>query len=137
MLIDDDPDDQFIFLDAIAEITTDLKCSTSTNVADGISYLKKTDQLPSLIFLDLNMPGMNGFDFLNMVKSDSRLKEIPVIIYSTSNNPADEKKATEAGAKLFFTKTPDFNILKRTIQKILDMDFSSGPPASIMLSFPN
>ena len=124
LLVDDDEDDQVIFLDALSEITGDVECITASNGADAITNLKTLIPAPSIIFLDLNMPFMNGFECLEQIKKDERYKKIPVIIFTTSNSRADEIRTKEMGAELFFTKTPDFKLLKSKLREILTTDFS-------------
>jgi len=118
LLIDDDSDDQFIFTDAVNEIATGIECVTVNNGLEALNYLKTIDRTPSLIFLDLNMPIMNGFECLERIKKEDRFKEIPVIIFTTSNNPVDEKRAKQLGAHVFFSKTPNFKLLKEKLLNI-------------------
>ncbi len=60
MLVDDDPDDQCIFLDTLTEINSEIECVTADNGLEALSLLHEHKQPPSLVFLDLNMPLMNG-----------------------------------------------------------------------------
>ena len=69
------------------------------------------------------MPVMNGFEFLERIKKSDRLKNIPVVIYTTSDSPLDKKNTLDAGAVLFFTKTADFKLLKIKLREILHHDF--------------
>lgn len=126
LLIDDDVDDQLIFTDMINEITTGVECIIAGNGVVGLRLLKSGAPIPSLIFLDLNMPLMNGFDCLKHIKEDEKLRNIPVIIFTTSDNPADKKRTREQGAEMFLTKTPDFKKLKSKLSEILSTDFSTG-----------
>ena len=119
LLIDDDADDQFIFTDAVHEIAAGIECVTVNNGLEALNYLKTIDQKPSLIFLDLNMPIMNGFECLERIKNEDQFKEIPVIIFTTSNNSLDEKRTKKLGAHVFFTKTPNFKLLKEKLLNIL------------------
>jgi len=89
----------------------------------AMEYLKTAASMPSLIFLDLNMPLMNGFQCLEQIKKDDKFKHLPVIIYTTSNNPTDEDRAKESGAEMFFTKTPNFKLLKAKLLEILKTNF--------------
>lgn len=123
LLIDDDEDDQLIFKDAIKEVYSDIVCLLATNGKDAYLQLEKSPAPPSLIFLDLNMPVMNGFEFLERIKKSDRLKNIPVVIYTTSDSPLDKKNTLDAGAVLFFTKTADFKLLKIKLKEILHHDF--------------
>ena len=123
LLIDDDEDDQLIFIDAIKEVNPGLVCLAADNGGDAYLQLESSSPAPSLIFLDLNMPVMNGFEFLERIKKSDRFKNIPVVIYTTSDSPLDKKNTIDAGAVLFFTKTADFKLLKRKLTEILQNDF--------------
>jgi CheY-like chemotaxis protein len=122
LLIDDDEDDQLIFVDAVKEVNPGIVCLTADNGGDAYLQLEKSSPAPSLIFLDLNMPVMNGFEFLERIKKSERFKNIPVVIYTTSDSPIDKKNTIDAGAVLFFTKTADFKLLKRKLDEILQND---------------
>jgi CheY-like chemotaxis protein len=122
LLIDDDEDDQLIFTDAINAVNSEITCVTANNGMDAYLQLEKSSPTPSLIFLDLNMPVMNGFEFLGRLKKSDRLKNIPVVIYTTSDSPLDKKNTLDAGAVLFFTKTADFKLLKLKLSEILQKD---------------
>ena len=119
LLVDDDSDDQLFFLDAINELESTLKCDVANNGLEALDYLEKIPPPPSLIFLDLNMPLMNGYECLAQLKKINQYKEIPVIIFTTSNNPSDKERTIEMGATMFLTKPPDFNVLKNKLHHIL------------------
>jgi len=122
LLVDDDQDDQLIFRDAIKEVNSGMVCLIASNGKDAFLQLEESSSPPSLIFLDLNMPVMNGFEFLERIKKNDRLKNIPVVIYTTSDSPLDKKNTLSAGAVLFFTKTADFKFLKLKLGEILHRD---------------
>ena len=119
LLVDDDADDQLFFVDAINELNSKLECGIANNGVEALQYLQNTPLLPSLIFLDLNMPLMNGFECLNQLKQIDKLKEIPVIIFTTSNHAADIDLTLSMGAKMFLTKPSDFIVLKNKLNQIL------------------
>ncbi len=119
LLVDDDTDDQLFFVDAINEIEPALDCAVANNGLEALSYLEKIPPPPSLIFLDLNMPFMNGFECLAQLKKINHYKEIPVIIFTTSNHLLDMERTISMGAKMFFTKPPDFTALKNKLHDIL------------------
>lgn len=131
LLIDDDEDDQFFFKDAIKSLHPTLHCETAENGQIALEKLKETITLPDVIFLDLNMPVMNGFDFLAEIKKENQLNKIPVGIFSTSNIISDKDLAKELGARFFLTKPNDFNILLQQLQQILSSDFSNEKYISI------
>jgi CheY-like chemotaxis protein len=111
LLIDDDIDDQFFFTEAVRSIDAEFICHTSNTVENGFEYLE-TEPKPDLIFLDLNMPGMNGFDFLKSIRQRDEFYDLPVVIYSTSSRIKDIDDARLYRAQAFLTKPSDLNSLK-------------------------
>jgi CheY-like chemotaxis protein len=120
LLIDDDDDDQFIFLAALEGVAPASHCHISNNALEAFQYLNSRDKVPDMLFLDLNMPMMNGFEFLLILKSDARFALIPVVIFSTSDNPEDQSRAKELGALQFITKTADIQLLKNDLWHIFN-----------------
>ena len=120
LLIDDDDDDQFIFLTALENVAPASHCDISNNALEAFQYLHARVETPDMIFLDLNMPLMNGFEFLLMLKNDPRFSPVPVIIFSTSDNPGDQDLTKELGALQFITKTPDIELLKKDLRFIFN-----------------
>lgn len=106
-LIEDDQDDQEVFGMALRTVNAS---STIVYAFDGVEALEKLRnsglQDVDFIFLDLNMPRMNGKQFLVEVKRDPSLKHIPVIIYSTSSDANDKEETKSLGAFEFMTKPP-------------------------------
>ncbi len=130
-LIDDDLDDQFFFKEVIESINPTLHCDTATNGKIALDKLKVGASLPDIIFLDLNMPVMNGFDFLIQIKKENQLNKIPVCIFTTSNILRDKELTKEFGAQFFLTKPNDFQVLRKKLQQILSADFSTDEYISI------
>jgi CheY-like chemotaxis protein len=105
LLIDDDLDDQEIFMLALEKVDSELRCVVANNGYEGLKYLNTTSNpLPSYIFLDLNMPLMNGKECLIEIKKHSYLKHIPVVIYTTSSLQDDIIQTQKLGASDFITK---------------------------------
>jgi CheY-like chemotaxis protein len=123
LLIDDDADDQFIFTDALKEIAAEVECDTANNGLLGLTYLDRAKELPGLIFLDLNMPFMNGFQCLEKIRSQQEFNHIPIVIYTTSDGAMDGNRTKDLGADFFFTKTSDFSTLRSTLRRIIDTVF--------------
>jgi CheY-like chemotaxis protein len=121
MLIDDDPDDQLFFRDAIQAIYPDLLCELASTCQEAFRQLEAPPP-PDFIFMDLNMPVMNGFDCLDYLKNQKEYRDIPVIIYSTSKNLNDINKTKLLGAKWFMTKPDDFNVLCKKLKKIIQLE---------------
>jgi len=124
-LVDDDADDQEIFKSALANVNDSHTLVTANNGHDALNELLNGDRLPDYIFVDLNMPRMNGLQFLKEVKKADLLRHIPVIVFTTSSNPRDRAKANEAGAERFITKPAKFTDLCSILQSILAHTVSS------------
>jgi CheY-like chemotaxis protein len=123
LLVDDDSDDQLYFQEAINELNESLACEIANNGREAIEQMNVPPP-PDLIFLDLNMPVMNGYECLEYLKNEDRYKDIPVIIFTTSQNVNDIERSRKMGAELFFTKPSNFNTLCTKLGKILEMDFT-------------
>ncbi|WP_341834580.1 response regulator [Chitinophaga pollutisoli] len=119
LLIDDDTDDQEIFLSALAFIDNQIRCSLAANGQEGIDHLNVSASLPDIIFLDLNMPVMNGMQFLQELKGSHRAKNVPVVIYSTASDQQTIRQALELGAFQFYTKPEKFSELVSMLHSLL------------------
>ena len=86
----------------------------NANQADG------SDSVPSLIVLDLRLPGMSGLDALVKIKSDRQLRRTPVVILSSSDEPFDIERCFEAGANAFVTKSPNHDEFCASLSRIAD-----------------
>ena len=119
-LIDDDPDDRAFFCEALEEIAADILCYSAVNGRKALSQIiNKEIEIPDVIFLDINMPQMNGWQFLSMLKQYEPYEKVPVIMYSTSSHPEDVEKARQSGALCLFTKPNDFNTLKKALETVV------------------
>jgi CheY-like chemotaxis protein len=110
LLIDDDEDDRWLFSEALSRTVPSVTCLTASGGPEALSTLKGGAP-PDLIFLDLNMPGMDGKKFLIQLKSDPQLKSIPVIVYSTSNYHRDIEETKKMGADRFIIKPSEYKQL--------------------------
>ena len=120
MIVDDDADDRFFFRSAIRKNNPLYNCIESENGADALKLLREAKQLPDFIFLDLNMPKMDGRECLKELKKDENLKKIPVIIYSTSCYKVDVDITKEFGADYFLTKLDDIYALPEELIKAME-----------------
>ena len=104
-LIDDDVDDQDIFILALEEVDPSIRCYTAS---DGVEALRKLngekDFRPDFIFLDLNMPRLNGRQCLEEIRKIDFLDAIPVVIYSTSSGQRDKTETKQLGAADYIVK---------------------------------
>jgi CheY-like chemotaxis protein len=120
LMIDDDKDDQEIFQQELHRFNPSIKFLSAYNGEEGLELLQKNP--PHYIFLDINMPVMNGIDALKLIKQDESLKNIPVIIFSTSDGRAYKKMALNLGAENYFTKPTALSGL----HKMFDQIFTSS-----------
>lgn len=121
MIVDDDEDDIELFCDAVKELDNDIECISASNGEDAIHKLTRESQpLPDYIFLDLNMPRLNGKQCLKRLKVNPRLRDIPVIIYSTSKLKEDMEETRQLGAVHFLTKPDKVKDLRKAIASILE-----------------
>ncbi|MES2629707.1 MAG: response regulator [Bacteroidota bacterium] len=120
VLIDDDTEDQEIFLSVVNDISSSAHCDCYTDASEALKNLKALAGVPDVIFLDLNMPVMNGKQFLSAIKEEEGLKEIPVIMFTTSSDPATIKATKDLGAEDFITKPGSYNELVTILKNLID-----------------
>src|ERR1043165_5544517 len=95
---DDDSDDCELLVEALGKIDPSIECRMANDGKHALKMLNDFDDLPDYIFLDVNMPVMDGRDCLVELKKDERFKEIPVVIYSTTQNENEISDLYELGA---------------------------------------
>jgi CheY-like chemotaxis protein len=125
LMADDDPDDQYLVKKAIEE--SDISHSF-TALDNGLqlmdlllcrgSFARAAGPLPDCILLDLNMPLLDGFETLSLLKADQALRHIPVYILSTTRSDDDKAKAMRMGANGFYIKPARFAELKDIVSDI-------------------
>lgn len=108
-LIDDDVDDQEIFLSVLEEVAPSIRCYTASNGQEAINKLVSSEVKPDLIFLDLNMPLMNGKQFLKACMLLDECRNIPVIILTTSSDKRSAEETRQLGARDYITKPDKFS----------------------------
>lgn len=117
LLADDDIDDCLFFKKALGEL---LLSTHITTVNDGEKLMQlltnETKMLPHVLYLDLNMPRKNGFECLTEIKLSKKLKQIPVIVFSTSFEQEVVNQLYKNGAQYFIRKPSEFSQFKNIIQ---------------------
>jgi CheY-like chemotaxis protein len=116
--IDDDPDDCEIFAEALKEVSSALHTAIH-NPVEALIKLDSEKIVPDVIVLDLNMPYMNGMEFLKELKKRSHLKNIPVIMFSTCSVRDVKRRAKEFGAFDYITKPDNYKALRSILQSVL------------------
>lgn len=127
--VEDDPDYAFILEHAVKEVKNEL---TLGLVEDGMRAIEQLNGFvlakhrPKLILLDLNLPGLSGLDVLKKIKETPFLKYVPVILFSTSDNPKDVKASYEFGANAFVTKPSGYTNLVDCVKSLHDFWFTQN-----------
>ena len=117
--IDDDDDDIDFFVAAIEYLSDEASCFSFTNAAKAMQKLVSGTLIPDIIFVDLNMPIINGQEFLSMLKATAGLQDIPVVILSTSSDAVTVSKLRAEGAKGFLTKPTSIKELSNLLSPYL------------------
>lgn len=109
LMADDDPDDRLIFQEAVEEARLDNDIEFVFDGQELMDHLKDPKNHPDLILLDLNMPRMDGREALKLIKSDEKLRKIPVIILTTSDAEDDLVSSYDLGANSYIQKPVTFD----------------------------
>lgn len=124
LLADDDEDDRLLFEDAFKEVKVKTIVSL---VNDGIELMQHlnaaVENLPNLLFLDLNMPRKSGIECLDEIKGDERFRNIAIAIYSTSASEKDIEETLVRGANIYIKKPNDFSKLKKILSEVITINW--------------
>ena len=123
LLADDDEDDCAFFKEALDELLLPTELVT---VNDGVELMdllaeNLSENLPDILFLDLNMPRKNGYECLTEIKESNELKDLPIIIFSTSLDNSLIDILYDKGATYYIRKPGDFSKLKKVIGNALSI----------------
>jgi response regulator of citrate/malate metabolism len=131
LIIDDDPDDQEIFEMCVKKISNNIKCVALDNGVDAVAMLKSnSDYIPDYIFIDVNMPKMNGIDCLQLLKNIERLQYSKIFMYSTTSELSVVENSKKLGANDFIVKPVKTTELKEKLSKIFDIVSEINPDNS-------
>lgn len=134
-LADDDIDDIQFFEEALGSVIEYYEFQYFKNGTELIKYLSNTNNSkPDILFLDLNMPLMGGFEALRTIKEELGLKQTMVSMYTTSSDEVHVSRAFVGGANMFVTKPNDFSKLKKLLHKVLVSSIEFGGSNSYMMS---
>jgi len=128
-LAEDDADDRMFFEDALKEVDIPVELTLATN---GLELMSNLDVLtshppPDVIFLDLNMPFKNGLECLKEIRATPKLKEIPVVIFSTTGNKDVVDVTYRQGANYYVCKPSSFPLLVKVIETVLTLEMWQTP----------
>lgn len=124
LLADDDEDDRLFFADALESLKVETEVVAVNDGEKLMQYLEDvSNELPHILFLDLNMPCRNGFECLDAIRISERLKHMTVAIYSTSADEGDIETAFVKGANVYIRKPSDFDSLKKALSDVLSVNW--------------
>ena len=124
LLADDDEDDRLFFKEAFEEIKIKTNVIMVNDGVELMNYLSQNgNQLPHILFLDLNMPLKTGLDCLLEIKRIPHLQDIAIAIYSTSSSEKDIEETFVQGANIYIKKPHDFDTLKKTLQEVITINW--------------
>jgi CheY-like chemotaxis protein len=130
MYVDDDPDDRFFFESAAQIINNGLTLTSHNNGAMALKELQQGDFAFDLLFLDLNMPVKSGFDVLDELQDVIKKKQLKIVIFTTSGNPASIEATYKLNAVLYVQKPGSFEELVKIIRNIIAMQNELTLPVS-------
>lgn len=124
LLVEDNPGDVRLTVEALGETRVEYALEVRRNGSEGLAFLRECGSStvtanPDLILLDLNLPHSNGHEVLEAIKLEETLKEIPVVIMTSSSNDRDERLSYELKAQYHLSKPTEFSDLVKVIKEIL------------------
>ena len=138
LLLEDSEEDIFLFRRAVSKLGRPIVLQCVRNGNDAQRYLREQEPfadrarfpMPSVIFSDLQLPGMSGLQFLEWLRNDSALRALPCVIFSGSANPMDVQTAYDLGVTSFIVKPIDFGDWVSRLEVVLKfwMDIAQRPP---------
>ena len=125
--VDDDPDDRDMFCMAINRIDKQIECIQVESGEDAIELFLDTKFTPDFIFMDINMPLMNGYECVREIYQYPNLANTRIIMFSSTFNPRDQVEFGVLGIK-YLLKTSSITSLADSIRKLLQADLVEGRP---------
>jgi len=116
LCVEDNDDNQFMLHRRLTRAGFEVKLER--NGADAVKWAKTL--LPALIVMDLNLPGLNGYEATRLLKSQPETKHIPVVVLSANTGESHRERAAAAGCDAYETKPADFGRLVQVVQSLLD-----------------
>ena len=124
LLADDDKDDRDDFMDAFKSLKLSIEMQVVNNGIELMKYLNDPSAvIPHILFLDLNMPKKSGLECLIELKKIERLKNLTVVIYSTSSSEKDMEDTFLNGANVYMKKPAHLTVLKKLLSHVLTINW--------------
>jgi CheY-like chemotaxis protein len=139
LLADDDSDDSLLFNEALEQSELPVRFSLAEDGNKLLNYLEN-EGVPDVLFLDVNMPYKNGMECLSEIRASEKFKNLPIVIYSTTNYKVNIEACFKAGANLYVVKPNSFDEIIKMVKKICSKEWTSiisqpTPEFFIMNSF--
>lgn len=135
LLVEDDLADVLIVEEALASLPVPPRLHVATDGVEATAFLRREGMharapRPAFVLLDLNMPRKDGFEVLREVKSDAALSVIPIVVFSTSNEPQQIRRSYVARANAYVVKPMDVDDFMRVVREIEEFyaQIVTGPP---------
>ena len=127
LYIEDNADEADIFRRAITRQTSPPTFTILTSGSEGIDYLLRQGvyqgqdpTMPRLVLIDLNLPGRSGFEVIQQVRATNRTHYLPMVVYSSSDNPKDMRRAYELGANAYLVKPGSYHEVSDMMRRAVD-----------------
>jgi two-component system response regulator len=120
LIIDDNQDDVLIARRVLSRLEREIRTEIASSGEEGLAFLGREKTLPALVLLDLKMPGMDGIEVLRRIRSDQRLKIVPVVVVTHSALESDVAACLQAGANVVLHKAFDIELFRKEIGAVLD-----------------
>ncbi|MBG49756.1 MAG: response regulator [Pseudozobellia sp.] len=131
-LADDDSEDRELFMDALSQIPIRTKVIQFTNGIELMDRLFSDKTLPDIIFLDLFMPHMDGFDCLMDIRNFKKFSTIKIVVYSSTYQEREVKQLKADGANGYIQKPNSYNLLKTLLyQAVKSVSDTENQPETI------
>jgi CheY-like chemotaxis protein len=129
MLVDDDLDDRDLFEMALRELRLNAEIRIARDGVDALEQLNTPAPAPDIIFLDLNMPRMDGRQLLLRLRGLDRYRKVPVVVYSTSSAPSERLSVQRLGATDYLVKPSTFGALCKDLKDVIRLQLPAGAGA--------
>lgn len=126
---DDDPDDLNFFRDVASTLKRPVNLSMHDEASTLIEALEQGNPDEEIVFLDLNMPGKDGFDILQEIRKSRALKKVPVVILSTTSDASTVSKCLKYGANFYVQKANSYEAFRRSIEDAISIDYRNFRPS--------
>jgi two-component system response regulator len=118
LLVEDNPDDEALALVAFGKLGMARCVSVARDGQEALDHLARTEELPSLVLLDLKLPRLDGLEVLRRMRAQARMRSVPVVVLTTSCEPSDIEQAILLGANSYVRKRIDFGDFQDAISRI-------------------